>query len=194
MKNKTILIVSSFLAFCLVVIIALSAVIYSTPTEVVSGTAGNFSANLCNGGYVVEDEGFLFFSYPNKKGIYRTETDDVTKVTKISEKGEGFLQVLGNTYYYIDENTIYQCDREGERVKELKSNVKNPLVVGSLLFYIDENENLIKYSLQNDTSVTVVREKDVKEYAVYYKRIYYIEKFGFTFGRNTVICPLSFFS
>lgn len=178
MKNKTKLIVGCFLGFVILVIIAVSAVIYSTPTEVVSGTAGNYSANLCNGGYVLEDEGFLFYTYPESKGIYRTETDDPKVSEKISDKGQGFLQVLGNAYYYTDENALYRCNWSGESVQKVKDYAKNPLVVGSLLFYIDENGSLIKYSMQNDTTSAVVSENEVKEYAVYYKKIYFIDGEG----------------
>ena len=94
MSSKRInLIVISFVSFIILVIIATSAAIYSTPTEVVSGTAGNYSANLCNGGYVIEDEGFLFFTYPDKSGIYRAETDKSEKAEKIFEnlKKEGII-------------------------------------------------------------------------------------------------------
>ena len=179
MSSKRInLIVISFVSFIILVIIATSAAIYSTPTEVVSGTAGNYSANLCNGGYVIEDEGFLFFTYPDKSGIYRAETDKSEKAEKISEKGEGFLQVLGSGYYFTDNNKFYRCDWAGERMQTVKDYAEKPLVVGSLLFYIDEQGRLIKYSMQNDTTTVVISDKKVKEYAVYYKKIYYIDESG----------------
>lgn len=177
-SKKTNLIIISFVAFIALVIVASCVAIYSTPTEVVSGTAGNYSANLCNGGYVIEDEGFLFFTYPDKPGIYRTETDKVNKIEKISEKGNGFLQVLGRGYYFTDNNIFYRCDWAGEKVQKVKDYAKKPLVVGSLLFYIDEQGRLIKYSMQNDTTAVVISGKKVKEYAVYYKKIYYIDETG----------------
>lgn len=177
-SKKTNLIVISFVLFIALVIVATSAAIYSTPTEVVAGTAGNYSANLCNGGYIIEDEGFLFFTYPDRPGIYRTETDKPKEIKNISEKGDGFLQVLGSGYYYTDNNTLYRCDWEGKRVQEVKKYAKRPLVVGSLLFYIDEQGRLIKYSMQNKTTSVVISDRKVKEYAVYYKKVYYIDETG----------------
>lgn len=168
-----------FIAFILTVIIALSAVIYSTPDEVVSGTAGNYTVNLCNGGYVLEDEGFLMFCSPFEKGVYRAETDNPKSYKKILDKCDGFLQVIDNIYYFCDNNRLVRCNWSGENEKTLAKFAEKPLVVGSLVFYLDEQGNLMKYSIQNGTTSLVVdKEEQVKEYVIYYKRVYYIDKDG----------------
>ena len=181
-EKKLNVIAISFIAFVILIIIALSAVIYSTPVEVVSGTAGNYTANLANGGYVIEDEGFLFYTLPDEKGIYRAETDNSAKSEKISDKGDGFLQVSGNTYYFIDDNMLCSSNWSGENFKIIRDYAEKPLVVGSLIFYLDESGNLKKYSMQTgEESVIISASKDVKpvkEFADYYKKIYYIDNEG----------------
>lgn len=177
-KNKTNLIAIVFIGFIILVIIAVSVVIYSTPTEVVSGTAGNYTANLANGGHILEDEGFLLYSYPDKKGIYRTETDNPKESVKISDKGDGNLQVLGSGYYFTEDNTLYRCDIDGEREQVVREYAEKPLIVGSLVFYIDENGNLMKHSMQNKTESVVISGKEVKDFVVYYKKIYFIDSKG----------------
>ena len=182
MSNKKVnLLAATLVVFVAVVIIALTIGIYSTPTEVVSSTAGNYTANLNNGGYVLEDEGFLFYSYPNQKGIYRVETEKKQGSVKIAQKGDGFLQVLGSGYYYTDNNTLYRITLEGKKEQVVREYASRPLIVGSLVFYLDEQGNLKKHSMQNKTESIVINAKQkgkIKEFVVYYKKIYYIDESG----------------
>ncbi len=185
-------IAAAFSAFVAFFAIALCLIINSTPDEVVSGTAGNYTINIANGGYLVEDEGFLFFSKPNEKGIWRTETDKNNGAKKISNKGDGFLQNLKNTYYYNDDNKLISCDWDAKNQKTILNYAKKPLAVGSLIFYIDKNNNLCKYSTLTNKNATILKDKEVKEFLVYYRRIYYVDgkgdicKVGFDGNNNEV--------
>lgn len=178
--KKTNLIAGIFILFLAVVIIGTSVAIYNTPSEVVAGTAGNYTINLTNGGKILEDEGFLLYSLPNKKGIYRAKTDNTAEKKKITDIGDGFLQVIDNTYFFVDSNRLVGCDWNGERQKVIVDYAEKPLVVGSLIFYLDEKGNLKKYSIQNDTTSTVIdsAKNKVQEFVVYYKRIYYTDDSG----------------
>lgn len=180
MENKnTNKIAIIFVAFLLIVAIGFSVAIYNTPSEVVGGTAGNFTINLTNGGNVLEDDGFLFYTLPGQKGLYRAEDTDIRNSKKLTENGDGFLQVIDNTYFFTDGDKIIGCDWDGNRQKVLVDYAKRPLVVGSLIFYLDKDGALQKYSMQNENSTVVIdKTKGVKEFLVYYKRIYYIDKSG----------------
>ncbi len=177
-RKKTQIFATVFVAFVVVFALAVCFIIYSTPEEVVSGTAGNYSINISNGGYLVEDEGFLFFTKPQEKGIWRTDTQKNNGAKRIHKKGDGFLQNIKNTYYYIDNNKLISCNWDGENEKVILNYVKKPLVVGSLIFYIDENENLCKYSSITEKITVVLKDKNIKEFLVYYRRIYYVDGTG----------------
>lgn len=168
-----------FVVFLALVIIGTSIAIYNTPSEVVGGTAGNYTINLTNGGNTLEDDGFLFYTIPNQKGIYRAEESNIKSAKKLTENGDGNLQVIDNTYFFTDGNSIVGCDWDGNRQKVLVKYAKKPLVVGSLIFYLDESGALKKYSMQNESSSVVIdKSKGVNEFFVYYKRIYYTDKDG----------------
>lgn len=162
------------IVFICIFVAVVSAVIYSTPAEIVSNTAGNYTVNLANGGYSVEDGGYLFFSKPGEKGIYRSETQNVGKTVKISDSGDGFLQNIKNSYYYVDDNRLCVCDWDGNRETVLIDYAKKPMVVGSLIFYLNENNELCKYSLQNEEVKIIVGDKPVEEFLIYSRKIYYI--------------------
>lgn len=176
--KNTKVIAAVFSAFIAVFVIALCLIINSTPDEVVSGTAGNYAINIANGGYLVEDEGFLFFTKPNEKGIWRTETQKNNGAEKIDEKGDSFLQNVKDTYYYNDNNKLISCDWNGKGEKVLLNYAKKPLIVGSLIFYIDKNKNLCKYSTLTKKNSLVLKGKNIKEFLVYYRRIYYVDGKG----------------
>ena len=183
MNNKKVNIAASALiGFIALVIIVTSVMIYNTPTEVVAGTAGNYSINLTNGGNVLEDEGFLFYTIPGEKGVYRMEIGNLKSVKKISEIGDGNLQVLGSGYYFTDDDTLYRMDWDGNKRQIILKNVKNPKVVGSLVFYQKSNScsSIYKYSMKNDNDFLAVPDisgfgKTYQEFMVYYKKLYTIE-------------------
>lgn len=180
-SEKKNLIACLFVAFLALVVILTSVVIFTAPVEGITGTAGNNNANLANGGYVLEDEGFLFYSFPDSPGIYRTKTNNSSKSVKISDIGEGFLQMVNNTYYFSHENKLYSCDVDGKNQKVIIEYANKPQVLGSLIFYVDENGSVNKYTVQNKKASVVIDSKKsgaVKEYIVLYKRIYYISENG----------------
>lgn len=179
-NKKTNIVAGVLVGFIALVIIVTSVMIFNTPTEVVSGTAGNYSINLTNGGNILEDEGFLFYTIPGEKGVYRMESGNLKSVKKISEIGDGNLQVLGSGYYFTDDDTLYRMDWDGKKVQVVRKNVENPLIVGSLVF--SKNRGRIeKFSMKNDLETVIDPEGcmgNIKEFMVYYKKIYYVNSMG----------------
>lgn len=184
-NKKTNFAAGALIGFVVLVIIITSVMIYRTPTEVVSGTAGNYSINITNGGNVLEDEGFLFYIIPGEKGVYRMETDNLKSVKKISEIGDGNLQVLGSGYYFTDDDTLYRMDWDGNKRQVVRENIKNPKVVGSLVFYqyANRGSSIYKYSMKNDTEFDSVADltnfgRRIQEFMIYYKKVYTVEPEG----------------
>ena len=178
-NKKTNFVAATLIGFVALVISVTSVMIYNTPTEVVAGTAGNYSINLTNGGNVLEDEGFLFYTIPGQKGVYRMESNNPKSVKKISDIGDGDLQVVGSGYYFTDDDTLYRIDWEGNKRQVVLKNAINPKIVGSLVFYAWGGIN--KYSMKNHTDSFVSsnipeRTGFFEDFLVYYKKIYYINK------------------
>ena len=185
MNEKKINIVAiAFVCFLVAVIVATSVVIYNTPTEVVVGTAGNYSINLTNGGNVLEDDGFLFYTIPGQKGVYRVEKGKPETNKKISEIGDGNLQIVGSGYYFTDDDTLYRMDWDGNKRQVVLKNATDPKVVGSLVFYQKSNKGTIfKSSMKNDYQFLVAPDISdfggmYQEFMVYYKKVYLIEDDG----------------
>ena len=179
MSKKVNLIAISFVLTLVLVAGILLAGILNSKSEVVSGTAGNFPINLANGGYVVENGGYVFYTIPGEKGLYRVEREKPQTAKKINETADAFLQTVSGSYYYVCDDILYECDWAGKNEKKVMTSVKNPLVVGSLIFYMDEQGNVCKYSTQNKTtSIVISKNMGVKEFVVYYKKLFYTDKLG----------------
>ncbi len=179
MSKKVNLIAISFVLVLVLVAGILLAGILTSKSEVVSGTAGNFPINLANGGYVVEDGGYVFYTKPGEKGLYRIEREKPQTAEKINKTADGFLQTVSGSYYYMCDDILYECDWGGQNEKKVITSVHKPLVVGSLIFYMDEQGNVCKYSTQNKTtSIVISKNMGVKEFVVYYKRLYYTDRLG----------------
>lgn len=183
-SKKVAVLAAVLIAFIVLSSVAVCVVIYQTPAEVVSNTAGNYTVNLANGGYTVEDSGYLFFTKPDEKGIYRVKTENIENAEKISDSGDGFLQNIKNSYYYVNDNKLCVCDWNGEREVVLLEYAEKPMVVGSLIFYLNEEKQLCKYSLQNETTKVILNSEKADEFLIYSRKIYYtdensIRKIGF---------------
>ena len=186
MNEKKVNLVAIIFALFLVVVIALTSVaIYKTPTEVVAGTAGNYSINLTNGGHILEDDGFLFYTIPGQKGVYRVEKGKPETNKKISDIGDGNLQIVGSGYYFTDDDTLYRIDWDGNKRQVVLKNATAPKVVGSLVFYQKSNtgSTIYKYSMKNDNEFDVVSDlsdfgRRIQEYLVYYRKVYSVEPEG----------------
>ena len=179
MSKKVNLIAISFVLVLVLIAGILLAGVLSSKSEVVSGTAGNFPINLANGGYVVEDGGYVFYTIPGEKGLYRVEREKPQTAEKINENADAFLQTVSGSYYYLCDDILYECDWGGQNEKKVITSVRKPLVVGSLIFYMDKQGNVCKYSTQNKTtSIVIGKNMGVQEFVVYYKKLFYTDKLG----------------
>lgn len=150
--------------------------ILSSPVELVKNSAGNFMCNIMNGGNLLEDEGYLLYNING--GLYRSQSDHPDeKRVKIADNCEGYLQVIGKTYYFLKNGNLVSCNFDGKNVKTILKSVSQPQVVGSVIYYINGSGELTKYSMRYDRE-TPLGLKPTGKIAVYYNRIYYTAKDG----------------
>lgn len=156
-----------------VLLSVMCGVILTSPLEIVKKTAGNFMGNIMNGGRVLEDEKFLFYVDDSGR-LYRAETNHTDqKPVLIAENCEGYLQVLSDEYYFLQNGNLVCCDYEGKNLRTVLENVKKPMVVGSMIYYLNDSGEIVKYSARYD-SLTNLKIKPKGEFAIYYSRVYYI--------------------
>ena len=179
-KNGKI-IAAVFAVFVAVCIIFTSVVIYNTPVEITAVTAGNYSANLMNGGNVLGSGAYLFYTVPDEEGVYRIVGKDGTDKVKVADSGDGYLQVVGNTVYYCDDNKLMAMDWGGENKKTVLEYAVKPLVVGGSIYYQDQDGELCRYSFQKEQS-TKLNVKPSGQFAFLSGRIYYIGEGGKVFS------------
>lgn len=171
-KNKALPFVIGFILFIVVVVTYTCGIILSSPVEIVGNTAGNFICNLQNDGYVLEDEGFLLFA--NSKGeLFRAETNHLDeKKVKIADNCNGFIQVVDSTYYFLQNNNFVSCDFQGKNLKTVVENVKAPQICGSTVYFLNENNEINKYSMRYNT-VKNLKIKCDGTLVIYFNRLYY---------------------
>ena len=178
MKNRPLVLAISFVLFIAVISAYTCGIILNSPVEITSATAGNFVCNIMNGGNVLEDEGYLFFANPTDRTLFRAESDhtEVAPV-KIADNCDGYLQVVGNTYYYLSGKSFVSCDYNGKNQKTVLENVNQPQICGNTIFYINNEGSLCKYSSKYNKS-TDLKVKPEGKYIIYYNKLYFPYKNG----------------
>ena len=162
--------------FCAAVILLTSIKILTIPTDASSLASGNYSGALINGGTVLDDEGLLFYSTGN--GVYRT-TPSGGKGEKISETGGKYLQAFGAEYCYLDGDDLIACNFLGENKRTVLSNVRQPHIVGGIVYFLDSENRIMRYSVRYDKYYEVVNTDNPDcRFDVYFNRVYYTAKDG----------------
>lgn len=175
--SKRNVVVAAFLLFFIFTFIAMLTVIYNTPVEITNLTGGNYTGNLMNDGYILEDSGFLFFINKQDNSIIRTETDNFDKKVKISNNSEGFLQLVGSRYYFLDNGALISCDIDGNYKTTVIEFAKKPWVLGDMIYYLNKEGFLCRYS-NVLKSEKVFEVKPNGEFMVYLNTIYYLDSKG----------------
>lgn len=173
-KKKTVITVSAFVVFIAVIIGVVCGMILSSPVEISASTAGNFVGNMMNDGYLLEDEVYVFYVNPKDGALYRAEsTHPETASVKIADNCNGFLQTVGNKYYFLKGKDLVSCDFNGAGMTTVLENVNKPNVVGGAIYYLNDEGKLVKYSTKYDKT-TVFDIKPANGYfVVYFNKIYY---------------------
>lgn len=175
-KRSSLTAVIGIVAVILLSLALLCGYILSSPVELVKNSAGNFMCNIMNGGNLIEDEGWLLYSLDGT--LYRSESDHFNeKRVKIADNCEGYLQVVDKTYYFLQNGNLVSCNYDGKNSETILENVSQPLVTGSMVYYIDKNGELTKYSMRYDRK-TALGIKPQGKIAVYYNRIYFTSDEG----------------
>ena len=162
--------------FCAAVILLTSIKILTIPTDASSLASGNYSGALINGGAVLDDEGLLFYSTGD--GVYRT-TPSGGKGEKISETGGEYIQAFGAEYCYLDGDDLIVCNFLGENKRTVLTNVRQPHVVGGIVYFLDSEDRIMRYSVRYDKYYEVVDTDNPDcRFDVYFNRVYYTAKAG----------------
>ena len=166
--------------FVLVLAIVLGGsgyMIFKSPARISATTGGNYTANLMNGGHLLDDGDYIYFSVPEKDGIWCVKADG-SDLEQISKSGCGNLQTDSGNYYFTDESKLIACSLFGQNASTVLENARNPYIVGDRIYYIDENGYACKYLKWNGEK----RELGIKtggQMIVYSARIYYVGEDGY---------------
>lgn len=165
-----------FAAFMAAVIVAFGVVIYNSPARISATTAGNYTANLMNGGYLLDDGNYIYYSIPGKAGAYTVRSDGSDN-ERFCDSNVGFLQTDSGSYFYTDGDKLMLASAFGQNKTTLLEYAKQPYVVGERVYYIDEDGYICKFLSWSGEK----RRTDIKprgQMAVYAGRIYYIADGG----------------
>ena len=166
--------------FVLVLAIVLGGsgyMIFKSPARISATTGGNYTANLMNGGHLLDDGDYIYFSVPEKDGIWCVKADG-SDLEQISKSGCGNLQTDSGNYYFTDQSKLIACSLFGQNASTVLENARNPYIVGDRIYYIDENGYVCKYLKWNGEK----RELGIKtggQMIVYSARIYYVGEDGY---------------
>jgi serine/threonine protein kinase len=138
---------------------------------------GNTSKNLANGGIVSTQGKFLYYSNGSslvKHSLKQNET------TTICNDKPNYINVLGNTIYYINsaDNKVYSIRTDGHKKKVLIDSECSYLCVREdLLYYINVSDNytLYKADIQKTFNKQIVNQK-CSSYCIFGDRIFFISE------------------
>ena len=130
------------------------------------GDLGNITANLANGGFAVENGGWVYISDPldfNRLAKMKADGSDKTRLSK--DWNVGMINVIGEWIYYvpgtwfIGQGSINRIKTDGTAKEVVVANPVRALVVkGNYLYYLDsESGNLIRSKLDGKEPVVLVQ-------------------------------------
>jgi len=126
-------------------------------SENVAEGRGNSFGNICNGGYVAEDEDWVYVSLYNM-GLYKIRKDGSKRV-KLSSYVVSNLNVKDGWVYYVnppdaragERSRLYRMKTDGTGKKRLvKDEVSFVNVVGDWIYYINLSDDNKPYKVSTD--------------------------------------------
>lgn len=115
---------------------------------------GAFIGNLLNGGKV-ERNGSFVYHVVDGQGIYRvnTSTEAYSRVFKTS-KTISCLNIKGEYFYYLVDNTLYRLKIGGSTEKEICKGITFAYIYGGTAYCVTENDEIALVSLEtNDMQI-----------------------------------------
>ncbi|OJU09226.1 MAG: hypothetical protein BGN88_04210 [Clostridiales bacterium 43-6] len=173
MKKSEKTIVISFVGFVLCLLVAIGFILSATKSDVSAITAGNYSVNLMEQGEILEDNGYILYAKPGKKGIVKRLSVNGDDQAVLSEQGNGFLQVVNNRYYFTEGVRLVSVNKNGTDRKIILDYAKFPLIKGGFVFYLDKENSLCKAKVAGGKTYRMDVKTD-KVFAIYNYFVYYI--------------------
>ena len=166
-----------FSAIMAVAVLASGYLIFHSPARLSATTGGNYTANLMNGGTLLDDGEYIYYSHPSVSGVWCVKSDG-TENEQISKNGFGNLQTDSGSYFYNENGNLVCASPFGQNPRVLLEGAKNAYVVGDRVYYINNDGYVCKYMSWNGET----RKTDIKpagQMIVYSARIFYIADDGF---------------
>lgn len=142
---------------------------------------GNLMENLVNGGWIAENDGWVYIATP--EGIYRSKSDGSEK-TKLCNDNAWGLNIVGEWIIYgnsSDVNNIYRIRTNGTQRGQLdKDRTRGSIVVkGDWIYYIKmDNQKLESYlykmKLDGTNKTKLTDDRDCVYMSIRGNWIYYI--------------------
>lgn len=148
------------------------------------GLSKESTGNSTNKELATEDENKIYYS--DGSNLWSMNKDGTGK-TKIQEEAYPFsIQVLGDTIYYINEETdyIYQVSKDGTENKQVSSDKAYSLnIYNGQMYFMDRYNKLYITAMSLDgKNKEVIKEVVANDMMVYGDYIYYITRDG-TIGK-----------
>ena len=103
------------LVVCMAAVLCITSVaIFQSPPRVSTTTAGNYSANLMQGGRVLEQDDYLFYTPLQDGGVFRVNIGDFSNPVQIASTGGGNLQYEQGSYFFSEQDALILTDVDGD--------------------------------------------------------------------------------
>lgn len=147
----------------------------------VSNTRGNTVGNITNGGYVAEQDGWIYYRNSSIDGkLCKIKMDDTVEMQLSQDKIE-FINVIGNWVYYSNESDkgqIYKVKIDGTertQLNDAKSRFLN--VLDGWIYYVNVTDGSKIYKIKTDGTENTKINDNKSDYPVVLDGwIYYINK------------------
>ena len=174
-KSRIIAVVFSLIMA--VAILTSGYLIFHSPARLSATTGGNYTANLMNGGTLLDDGDYIYYSHPSVSGVWCVKSDG-TENEQISKNGFGNIQTDSGSYFYNENGNLVCTASFGQNPQVLVEGAKNAYVVGDRVYYINNEGYVCKYmSWNGETRQTNI--KPAGQMIVYSAKIFYIADDGF---------------
>ncbi|MDD4664319.1 MAG: DUF5050 domain-containing protein [Caldisericia bacterium] len=124
--------------------------------EATSQNRGNSIGNLLNGGFVAQDQDWIYYASINPQGLYKVPINGKKKQKVCDDIGSS-INVLSDWIYYsnaTDNSTIYKVKTDGsERQKLYDEPFSSYLnIAGDWLYFMNENKFAMLFRIRTDGS------------------------------------------
>lgn len=157
-------------------------------TSISPQKTGNTPGNILAGGYLAEDNGWIYYPEPDDSSfLYRIKTDRSGK-QKLENQEVRDINVNGEWIYYQADKGIYRMKKDGSSKELICPNetfVSDLNYYDGSLYFEDEDLNLYKMNLDTN-QITCISDKRFQEMVIIDGWIYYISYYKNKLKRCTI--------